>query len=105
MSLAEGPFYQRSLVTPRLTLQYDDNLPTVRAPGGEGLMEELIGRLVADIGIDRAAAERSVGIIPEFMVSEGPADKVQPLLAKLPAICLNGRHSCRDELWLGRGHR
>src|SRR5271168_1615899 len=51
---------------------------------GEGIMDELIGRLVADIGIDRAAAEKAVGIILEFLVKEGPADKVQPLLAKLP---------------------
>ena len=47
-------------------------------------MDELIGRLVADIGLDRAAAEKAVGIILEFLVKEGPADKVQPLLAKLP---------------------
>ena len=47
-------------------------------------MDELIGCLVADIGIDRAAAEKAVGIILDFLVKEGPADKVQPLLAKLP---------------------
>jgi hypothetical protein len=47
-------------------------------------MDELIARLVADIGIDRATAERAVGIILEFLVKEGPADKVRPLLAKLP---------------------
>jgi hypothetical protein len=47
-------------------------------------MDELIGRLVADIGIDRTAAEKAVGIILDFLVKEGPADKVQPLLAKLP---------------------
>ena len=47
-------------------------------------MDELIGRLVADIGIDRTAAEKAVGIILAFLVKEGPADKVQPLLAKLP---------------------
>jgi hypothetical protein len=46
-------------------------------------MDELIGRLVAT-GIDRAAAEKAVGIILDFLVKEGPADKVQPLLAKLP---------------------
>src|ERR1700679_766287 len=49
-----------------------------------GTMDELIGRLVADIGIDRAAAEKAVGIILAFLVKEGPADKIQPLLAKLP---------------------
>jgi hypothetical protein len=74
----------RLLVTPRLTLQY------VRKPGGplQGLtreyMDELVARLVADIGIDRATAEKAVGIILDFLVKEGPADKVQPLLAKLP---------------------
>jgi hypothetical protein len=47
-------------------------------------MDELIARLVADIGIDRSAAEKAVGIILDFLVREGPADKVQPLLAKLP---------------------
>jgi hypothetical protein len=47
-------------------------------------MDELIGRLVADTGIDRAAAEKAVGIILDFLVKEGPADKVRPLLAKLP---------------------
>jgi hypothetical protein len=47
-------------------------------------MDELIARLVADVGIDRATAEKAVGIILEFLVKEGPADKVQPLLAKLP---------------------
>jgi hypothetical protein len=47
-------------------------------------MDELIGRLVAETGIDRAAAEKAVGIILDFLVKEGPPDKVQPLLAKLP---------------------
>jgi hypothetical protein len=50
----------------------------------EEAMEELIARLVADVGIDRATAEKAVGIIFDFLVKEGPADKVQPLLAKLP---------------------
>jgi hypothetical protein len=47
-------------------------------------MDELIARLVADVGIDRSAAEQAVGIILDFLVKEGPADKVQPLLGKLP---------------------
>jgi hypothetical protein len=47
-------------------------------------MDELIGRLVAETGVGRAAAEKAVGIILDFLVKEGPADKVQPLLAKLP---------------------
>ena len=47
-------------------------------------MDELIARLVADVGIDRATAEKAVGIIFDFLMKEGPADKVQALLAKLP---------------------
>jgi hypothetical protein len=47
-------------------------------------MDELIGRLVADLGVDRAAAEKAVAIIFDFLVKEGPADKVRPLLAQLP---------------------
>jgi hypothetical protein len=47
-------------------------------------MDELIGRLVADLGIDRATAETAVGIVLDFLAKEAPADKVQLLLAKLP---------------------
>jgi hypothetical protein len=47
-------------------------------------MDELIARLVADVGIDRATAEKAVAIIFQFLLKEGPAEKVQPLLAKLP---------------------
>src|SRR3984885_11131154 len=57
---------------------------TRRQCGDEGVMDELIARLVADVGIDRSAAEKAVGIILDFLVKEGPADKVQPLMAKLP---------------------
>src|SRR5260370_16167204 len=72
----------RLLVTPALTLQYVS--PDGAFGVGEGAMDELIARLVADVGIDRATAEKAVGIILEFLVKEGPADKVQPLLTKLP---------------------
>jgi hypothetical protein len=47
-------------------------------------MDELVGRLVANVGVDRAAAEKAVGIILDFLVKEGPADKVQPLIERLP---------------------
>lgn len=47
-------------------------------------MDELILRLVADVGLDKAAAEKSVGIILDFLVREGPPEKVQPLIDKLP---------------------
>jgi hypothetical protein len=47
-------------------------------------MDELVGRLVANVGIDRALAEKSVGIILAFLLKEGPADKVQSLIDQMP---------------------
>jgi hypothetical protein len=47
-------------------------------------MDELIGRIVANVGIDRATAEKAVGIILQFLLKEGPADKVRNLIDKLP---------------------
>ena len=48
-------------------------------------MDELIARLVDHVGIDKVTAEKSVGIILDFLVKEGPADKVQPLIDSFPA--------------------
>lgn len=47
-------------------------------------MNELIARLVANVGVDKDVAEKSVGIILGFLQKEGPADKVQALIDKLP---------------------
>ncbi|MGZ5811277.1 MAG: DUF2267 domain-containing protein [Xanthobacteraceae bacterium] len=47
-------------------------------------MSELIDRVVTQVGLDRAVAEKSVGIILDFLSKEGPADKVQSLLSRLP---------------------
>ena len=47
-------------------------------------MDELIARLVANVGVDRTTAEKSVGIILDFLVKDGPADKLKPLIDKLP---------------------
>ncbi len=47
-------------------------------------MDELVARLVTDTGVDQAAAAKAAGIILDFLVKEAPADKVEPLLAKLP---------------------
>jgi len=44
-------------------------------------MDELIGRLVANVGVERTTAETAVGII---LAKEGPPDKIKTLLAKLP---------------------
>ena len=47
-------------------------------------MDELIARLVANVGVERTAAEKAVGIILDFLRKEGPADKVQALIDRLP---------------------
>ena len=47
-------------------------------------MDELISRLVTSVGIDKDAAEKAVAIMFEFLRKEGPPDKVQALLERLP---------------------
>ena len=47
-------------------------------------MEELIGRIVAAVGIDQALAEKAVGIILGFLNREAPEGDMQALLAKIP---------------------
>jgi hypothetical protein len=47
-------------------------------------MSELIGRLVAHIGVHWAAAEKAVGISFNFLAKQGPSDKMRPVLASLP---------------------
>lgn len=47
-------------------------------------MDELLDRLVANVGIDRATAEKAVGIILAFLLKEGPTDKVQALIDQMP---------------------
>jgi hypothetical protein len=47
-------------------------------------MDDLIDRLVAKTGVDRPVAQKAVGIILDFLVKEGPADKVQHLIAQMP---------------------
>ena len=47
-------------------------------------MDELVGRLVAKAGIDNAVAEKTVGIMLGFLRNEGPSDKVQSLIDRIP---------------------
>ena len=47
-------------------------------------MDELVGRLVANVGVDRTVAEEAVGIILAFLLKEGPSDKVQALIDQMP---------------------
>ena len=47
-------------------------------------MDELIEQLAAKAGIDKAVAEKTIGIILGFLRKEGPSDKVQALIDKIP---------------------
>jgi hypothetical protein len=49
-----------------------------------GKMDELVGQLAAKAGIDSVVAAKTVGIILGFLRNEGPADKVQALIDKIP---------------------
>src|SRR5438128_911355 len=47
-------------------------------------MDDLIGRLVANTGVDRTAAENAVGIVPQFLRKEGPTKQVHALIQHMP---------------------
>ena len=47
-------------------------------------MDELVGRLVTNVGIDQATAEKAIGIILGFLKKEGPPERVQALIDGLP---------------------
>ena len=47
-------------------------------------MDELIGQLATKASIDDAVAEKTIGIILGFLRNEGPSDKVQALIDRIP---------------------
>lgn len=47
-------------------------------------MEELISRIVSNVGIDEELAKTAVGMILGFLQQEGPDDKVSSLMDALP---------------------
>ncbi len=47
-------------------------------------MDELTAWLASKAGIERAMAEKTIGIILGYLRSEGPSDKVQALIDKIP---------------------
>ena len=47
-------------------------------------MDELTGWLASKAGIEDAVAEKTIGIILGFLRHEGPHDKVQALIDKIP---------------------
>ena len=55
-------------------------------------MDELIEQLATKAGIDKAVAGKAVGIMLTFLRKEGPADKVQMLIDKIPGaeIAIDG---------------
>lgn len=46
-------------------------------------MDELVSRIVARAGLDEETARRAVAAILTFLHTEGPADKVKALMARL----------------------
>jgi hypothetical protein len=71
-----------------------------------GDMDELVERLATKAGIDDAVAEKSVGIILEYLRNEGPSEKVQALIDQIPgAETAIGLSSSGDGLgkWMGGG--
>jgi hypothetical protein len=47
-------------------------------------MDELIERLAVKVGLEKAVAGKTVGMILGFLRSEGPADQVQALIDTIP---------------------
>jgi hypothetical protein len=47
-------------------------------------MDELIGRLALHAGINDVVAEKTIGIILDFLRNEGPSEKVQALIERIP---------------------
>src|SRR5450631_1571568 len=47
-------------------------------------MDELIGRLAVKASIDNVVAGKTAGIMLGFLRNEGPSDKVQALIDKIP---------------------
>jgi hypothetical protein len=48
------------------------------------IMDELIDRIVAHVGVDWSVAEKAVRIILDFLLKEGPSIKVQAPVDRLP---------------------
>ena len=57
---------------------------TRRKRGTRGVMDELIERIVTNVGVDRATAQKAIAIILDFLRKEGPTEKVDALIAQMP---------------------
>ena len=49
-------------------------------------MEELIGRIVENVGIDEDVAKNAVGLMLGFLKNEGAADKVEAMMSAVPGV-------------------
>lgn len=49
-------------------------------------MDDRIGRLVAHSGVDRMAADKAVGVIVQFLLNEGPPEKVPARIRRMSSI-------------------
>lgn len=47
-------------------------------------MQELINRIVERLGLDAGVAEKAIGIVLDFLKTEAPSEKIEPLLNALP---------------------
>jgi hypothetical protein len=47
-------------------------------------MDELVDQLAVKVGIDKAVAEKTVGMILGFLRTEGPSEQVSALIEKIP---------------------
>jgi hypothetical protein len=47
-------------------------------------MDELVSRIVNNVGIERSVAAKAVGIMLDFFATAGPPEKVETFLAHLP---------------------
>jgi hypothetical protein len=47
-------------------------------------MDDLIERVVTNTGVERPIAEKAIGIILDFLLKDGPTEKVQALVDQMP---------------------
>jgi hypothetical protein len=52
--------------------------------GAAEIMDELIDRVATETGADRAVVAKALAVIIDFIAREAPADKVGPLIDRLP---------------------
>jgi hypothetical protein len=66
-------------------------------------MDELVAHIVSKTGVDPEVARRAVAIILKFLLKDGPADKVQPLIDALPGGGVMGVYNALTSAGLDMG--